>query len=47
MMFCEVTNHTFEEAMGYDVSTLFYVVSYKVWENKRQEKMIKEMSKRH
>lgn len=32
--------------MNYDVSTLFYVVSYKVWMNKQQEKMIKQMQRR-
>ena len=46
IVFCEVTNHNFEEAMNYDVSTLFYIVSYKVWMNKQQEKMIKQMQKR-
>lgn len=45
--FCEITNHTFEDAMQYDVSTLFYVVSYKVWMNKQQEKMVKQLQKRH
>lgn len=33
--------------MNYDVSTLFYVVSYKVWMNKQQEKMIKQMQRRN
>lgn len=47
MKFIEVTNHTFAEAMEYDVSTVFYIVSYQVIKQKEQEKMIKQMQKRH
>ena len=46
MTFIEVTNHTLEEAMNYDVATLFYIVSYKVQLNKKQEELIKKMQKR-
>ena len=46
MAFCEVTNHTFEEALNYDVATLFYIVSYQVMVNKKKEEMIKKMQKR-
>jgi hypothetical protein len=42
-----VTNHTFEEAMGYDVSTLFYIVSYEVVKIKEQEKQIKQLQRRN
>lgn len=47
MKFVEVTNHTFAEAMEYDVSTLFYIVSYEVIKAKEQEKQIKQLQKRH
>lgn len=47
LKFCEVTNHTFEEAMGYDISTLFYIVSYEVMKAKEQEKQIKQIQNRH
>ena len=47
MKFIEVTNHTFSEAMEYDVSTLFYIVSYEVIKAKEQEKQIKQLQKRH
>ena len=46
MTFIEVTNHTLEEAMNYDISTLFYIVSYQVMVNKKKEEMIKKMQKR-
>lgn len=46
MTFIEVTNHALEEAMNYDVATLFYVVSYQVMVNKKKEEMIKKMQKR-
>lgn len=46
MKFIEVTNHTFAEAMEYDVSTVFYIVSYQVVKQKEQEKMIKQLQKR-
>ena len=45
MTFIEVTNHTLEEAMNYDVATLFYIVSYQVMVNKKKEEMIKKMQK--
>lgn len=47
MKFVEVTNHTFEEALEYDISTLFYIVSYQVILSKEQEKQIKQLQKRH
>lgn len=47
MKFVEVTNHTFEEALNYDISTLFYIVSYEVIKAKEQEKQIKKLQKRH
>lgn len=47
MKFIELTNHNLEETMNYDVSTVFYVVSYGVYANKKQEEMIKKMQKRH
>ena len=43
LKFCEVTNHTFEQAMDYDVSTLFYIVSYEVLKIREQEKQIRRM----
>ena len=46
MAFIEVTNHTLEEAMNYDVATLFYIVNYQVIVNKRKEELIKKMQKR-
>ena len=46
MSFIEVTNHNLEEAMNYDVATLFYIVSYQVMVNKKKEEMIKKMQKR-
>lgn len=47
LKFCEVTNHNFEEAMNYDVSTLFYIVSYEVIKMREQEKQIKQMQRRN
>ena len=47
LKFCEVTNHNFEEALNYDVSTLFYIVSYEVVKIKEQEKQIKQMQRRN
>jgi len=47
MKFCEVTNHTLEQTMGYDVNLLFYVISYEVLKTKEQEKMIKQMQRRN
>ena len=46
MTFIEATNHTLEEAMNYDVATLFYIVSYQVMVNKKKEEIIKKMQKR-
>ena len=45
--FCNATNHTFEEAMTYDVSTLFYIVTYQVLRLREQEKRLKEASKKY
>lgn len=47
LKFCEVTNHNFEEAMTYDVSTLFYIVSYEVMKAKEQEKQIKQIQRKN
>ena len=43
LKFCEVTNHNFEEALSYDISTLLYIVSYEVIKLKEQEKQIKKL----
>ena len=42
-----MTNHNFEEAMQYDVSTLFYIVTYRVLQLKEQEKRLKEAQRKH
>ena len=42
-----MTNHTLEEAMNYDVSTLFYIVSYEVIKAREQEKQIKQIQRRN
>ena len=47
MTFIEVTNHTLEEAMNYDVATLFLIVSYQLMIIKKKEEMIKKMQKRN
>ena len=33
--------------MDFDISTLFYIVSYEVIKAKEQEKQIKQLQKRH
>lgn len=33
--------------MNYDISTLFYIVSYEVLKAKEQEKQIKQMQRKH
>ena len=45
-MFCEITNHTFTEAMDYDVNTVFYVTSYYVQKLKKAEQERKRMMKK-
>lgn len=42
----EITNETFNSIMEYDISTVFYLVSYEVIKNKEQEKQIKQMQRR-
>lgn len=46
LKFCEVTNHTFEQALEYDVTTLFYIVSYEVIKSREQEKQMKKLQAR-
>lgn len=46
LKFCEVTNHNLEEAMDYDISLLFYIVSYEILKAKEQEKQIKRIQNR-
>lgn len=46
LKFCEVTHHTFNEAMEFDISTVFYIVSYEVMVLKKQEKEFKKMQRR-
>ena len=43
LKFCEVTNETFTAALEYEVTTLFYIVSYEVLKAREQEKQIKKM----
>ena len=45
-MFCEITNHTFAEAMDYDVNTVFYVTSYQVQKLKKDDQERKRMMKK-
>lgn len=47
MKFIEVTNETFTTVMDYDISTVFYVVSYEVIRMKEQEKQMKRLQKNH
>lgn len=42
----EITNETFNSIMEYDISTVFYLVSYEVIKNKEQEKQIKQLQRR-
>lgn len=46
MLFCEISNHTLEQAMEYDVSTLFYFVSYEVQRRKKQADDMKRQNRR-
>lgn len=46
LKFCQVTNETFTSALEYDISTLFYIVSYEVLKSREQEKQIKQMQHR-
>ena len=46
LMFCEITNHTFAEAMDYDVNTVFYVTSYQVQKLKKDDQERKRMMKK-
>ena len=43
LKFIEVTNETFSSVMDYDISTVFYIVSYEVIKAKNQEKQIKKL----
>ena len=43
----EVTNETLTSVMEYDISTVFYIVSYEVLKAKEQEKQIKQMQRRN
>jgi hypothetical protein len=42
-----VTNETLTSVMEYDISTVFYIVSYEVLKAKEQEKQIKQMQRRN
>ena len=43
--FCEVTNETLTTAMDYDISTLFYIVSYDVMRQKEYQKNLKNINR--
>lgn len=42
----EITNETFTDILNYDISTVFYLVSYEVMKNKEQEKQIKRLQRK-
>ena len=43
LKFIEVTNETFTSVMEYDISTVFYVVTFEVLKAREQEKQIKRI----
>lgn len=47
LKYCESTNEKFTDALGYSISQVLYVVSYKVIEAKEQEKRLKEIQHKY